>query len=286
MQHHEGRFASFDGLELFRQWWLPDQAPRGTLLMVHGLGEHCGRYQNVARFMVPRGWVCWGFDYRGHGRSPGRRGHVSHFRQYTDDLQVALTVVQSDFGGLPVVLLGHSQGGLVVADHVLRRPAGLAGMVLSSPFLGLHPDRQPSALLAAAAGVLSWVAPTLSFDNSLGSEYISHDPAVVAAYDADPLVNHRVSARWFTSTLEVLADVNRRAGDLKVPSLVMQSGDDHLVDPEATRSWAARAPAQLVEYEEWPGFYHEMFNELAHDVVLERVASWLEGNGIGAKVSG
>ncbi len=282
MDHHEGRFASVDGLELYHQWWVPETPPRGVVVLVHGLGEHSGRYGNVVDFMVPRGWLCWAFDYRGHGRSPGRRGHVQHFRLYTDDLDAALATVRREFARLPVALLGHSQGGLVVADQVLRRPAGVSGMVLSSPFLGLNPDRRPSALLAAAAQVLSRVAPTLSFDNSVGSEYISHDPAVVAAYDADPLVNHRVSARWFTTTLEVLEDVNRRAPTLSVPALVMQSGDDHLVDPAATRDWAARAPAGLVEYVEWPGLYHEMFNETVHETVLARAEVWLSTHLTGA----
>lgn len=275
MQHEERRVQSFDGLELHAQCWRPDGVARGVVLMVHGLGEHSGRYGNVVDALVPRGYCCWGFDYRGHGRSPGRRVHVGHFREYTADLAAALGTVRAAHDE-PIVALGHSQGGLVVTDLALSRPEGLAGIVLSSPLLGIHPDRRPGLVLAAAARVLSRVAPTLSFNNEVGSGYLSHDSEVVAAYDADPLVSHRVSARWFTTTLEVLADVNRHVDELAVPALVMQSGDDHLVDAAATRAWAARAPAELVEYVEWPGLYHEMFNEPQRDEVLARVAGWLD----------
>jgi alpha-beta hydrolase superfamily lysophospholipase len=276
VQTGEGRVGSTGGLDLSYRSWLPDTDPTALLLIVHGLGDHSGRYDHVARHFAGRGFGCWALDYRGHGRSPGGRVHVSRFAEFVEDVDAMRSHLQTTRSGLPLFLLGHSQGGLIVLLSTLGAPGGLAGVVVSSPFLGIHPTSRPSPLLAGAARVLSRLAPALRLDNGVDAALISRDPAVVRAYERDPLVSHKVSARWFTELLGAQHEALAGAGRLAVPALVMQSGEDRLVDPDATRRWAAAAPPALVEFVQWPGLYHEMLNEPEQDTVLARIDGWLD----------
>ncbi len=275
--HDEGRVHSPDGLSLYWQRWLPEE-PRGLLIFVHGLGEHSSRYGAMAEHFAARGLGCYGLDYRAHGRSPGLRVHVDRFDELLADLGAIVGLARREHPGLPIVPVGHSQGGLITLLYAADYPKGLAGVVVSSPFLGIHPSVQPSAVEKVAAPVLSRVLPKVRFPNNVDPAHLSHDPEVVTAYREDPLVSDKVTARWFTSVLEAHRRAFEVAPSFPLPALVMQSGDDRLVDPEATRRWVERAPRERVEYEEWEGFYHEMFNELEPDRlrVLDRVDAWLK----------
>lgn len=250
--------------------------PRALLLFVHGLGEHSGRYSNPVRYFTPRGWGCYALDYRGHGKSGGPRVHVLSFDEWVADLRAVHTMVRGLHPELPVFLVGHSQGGLVVLRYALRSPEGLPGIVVDSPFLGIHPSAQPSAPLRAAVAVLRALAPALRIPNTLDVRYLSRDPAVVEAYVRDPLVTGRVSSGWYSALLEALADAHAEAPTLRVPALVMASGADRLVDPEATRRFVERTPAGMVEFVRWEGLYHEAFNEPEKEQVFARMESWLE----------
>jgi lysophospholipase len=160
--------------------------------------------------------------------------------------------------------------------EALANPQGLEGIVVSSPFLGMHPDAAPPAALHMVANIVSTFAPKLMFSKVAEPSALSRDPKVPEAYIADPLVSTTVSARWFTSVMAAHADTHARASTLSLPALVMQSGDDRLTDPAATRSWVSAAPADLVDYVEWEGLYHEMFNEPEKEMVFERVEQWLD----------
>jgi alpha-beta hydrolase superfamily lysophospholipase len=275
IQQGDGRVTTQDGLVLATRQWVPSD-PRAALLFVHGLGEHSGRYDHVARRFAARGFGCHALDIRGHGRSPGLRVHVDRFDEFVGDVAAMRTRLREAHPRLPLVLVGHSQGGLIVLHSALAAPEGLAGVVVSSPFLGIHPSSRPSALVAAAARVLSRLAPRLRLDNGVDPAYLSHDAEVVKAYVGDPLVSTRVSARWFTEILSAHQAARAQAPRLAVPALVMQSGSDHLVDPAVTRDWAAAAPAGLVEYVEWEGLYHEMFNEPEKETVFAHMERWLD----------
>ena len=271
----DGQVTAPDGLALSTRQWLP-RDPRAVLLFVHGLGEHSGRYDHVARRFAARGFACYALDTRGHGRSPGLRVHIDRFEEFVGDVATMRTRLREAHPRLPLFLVGHSQGGLIVLHAALTMPQGLAGVVVSSPFLGIHPASRPSALVAAAARVLSRLAPRLRLDNGVDPRYLSRDAQVVKAYVNDPLVSRRVSARWFTEILAAQEVALANAPRLAVPALVMQSGADRLVDGAATRSWASAAPAALVEFVEWEGLYHEMFNEPEKETVFARTERWLE----------
>jgi alpha-beta hydrolase superfamily lysophospholipase len=277
MKHDEGWTEATDGTRLYWQRHTPDDKVRAALLFVHGLAEHSGRYGHVMRYFAEKGFDCWALDYRGHGKSPGLRVHVDRFDEFLLDIAAAYRLVRAEQASLPLYLVGHSQGGLLVLRHVLTRPDGIAGIIVSSPFLGMHPNAAPSAPLHMVANVISTFSPKLMFSKIAEPKFLSRDPQVAGAYVDDPLVSDTVSARWFTEVLQAQANTLARAPDLALPALVMQSGDDRLADPAATRAWVAAAPAELVDYVEWDGFYHEMFNEPEKEQVFEKMEGWLEG---------
>jgi alpha-beta hydrolase superfamily lysophospholipase len=276
MKVEEGWTESADGNRLYWRHHSLDEEPRALLLFVHGLAEHTGRYLHVLAHFAESGFDCWAHDYRGHGQSPGLRVHVRHFDEFLTDLAAARRLVTEARPDLPLFLVGHSQGGLIVLREALANPRGLEGIVVSSPFLGLHPDAAPPAALQMVANIVSTFVPKMMFSKVAEPSALSRDPSVAEAYMADPLVSTTVSARWFTSVLAAHTDTRARAATLAIPALVMQSGADTLTDPAKTRSWAAAAPSELVEYVEWDGLYHEMFNEPEKEMVFEHVEQWLQ----------
>ena len=159
--------------------------------------------------------------------------------------------------------------------YTLAYPEDLKGIIASSPFLGIHPASRPKAVLRGVARLLSIVTPRLMLSKPPDASFLSRDPEVGPAYLADPLISNTVSARWFTEVMAAHRDTRERAGELKTRALVMQSGADRLADPAATRAWVNAAPPGLVDYVEWDGFYHEMFNEPEKKLVFEHIEAWL-----------
>lgn len=280
MKYDEGWIESADGNRLFWRRRSPEVETTATLLFVHGLAEHSGRYSHVLEHFAELGFDCWAFDYRGHGQSPGRSVHINRFDDFLTDLRATHELIRESCPGRPLFLIGHSQGGLITLRYTLAHPEGLTAVVVSSPFLGVHPDSRPNAVLRVAAKLLSAVTPRLMFSKPPDASLLSHDPEVGPAYLADPLTSYTVSARWFTEVMAAHRDTFKRADELKTRVLVMQSGDDRLADPAATRAWVNAAPPNLVDYVEWDGFYHEMFNEIGKEQVFDQVEAWLQaGSG-------
>jgi alpha-beta hydrolase superfamily lysophospholipase len=249
-----------------------------VLLFVHGLAEHSGRYLNPVRHFVARGWTCFGFDYRGHGKSPGPRVHVSSFDEFLDDLAEGHRLARIRHPDHKIYLVGHSQGGLLSLLYAEKNPDHLDGVVVSSPFLGIHPDSKPSPVVMGASKFISRFTPRMMFSKVANPAYLSRDPEVERNYVADPLVSDKVSARWVTEVIDAQRTALAEASLMTIPALVMQAGDDRLVDPETTRAWVASAPADLVDYVEWEAYYHELFNEplLERKKVFDKMESWLE----------
>ena len=270
----EGTVRTADGLDLFWRGWVPS-SPRGAFVIVHGLAEHSGRYGHVGRHFAGRGCAAYALDNRAHGRSPGAKVHVGDFDEFLEDSSSMIAFVRERHPGLPLYLLGHSQGGLVVLQHALRHPQGLAGIVVVSPLLAAHPSLRPSKAFGLALAVLRRVAPRLRLPSGVDARRISRDPDVVKTYVEDPLVSRRVSPSWYTALRRAQAEVRGRAGRLGVPALVLASPDDRLVDPEAIRRFVADAPAGQVEASWWPGLRHELLNEPERDQVLAAIDAWL-----------
>jgi len=257
----------------WRSWESP--SPRGAVLIVHGLAEHSGRYEHVGRFLAGHGWAAYALDTRAHGRSPGAKVHVDDFAEFLEDVGSVLGRVRERHPGLPLFLLGHSQGGLVVLQYALRHPEGLAGIVVTSPLLDAHPSLRPSKAFGLAVAALLRIAPRLRLPSGVDPRTISRDPAVVKAYVEDPLVSHRVSPAWYAALRRAQVEVRAGAGRLAVPALVLATPDDRLVDPSAIRRFAAEAPAGRVEESWWPGLSHELLNEPEREQVLQAIDGWL-----------
>ena len=255
--------------------WARAASPRAAILIVHGLGEHSGRYASTAAVLAGAGFAVHALDYRGHGHSDGRRVHVDDVDDYVADVQAGLREARRRSPGVSVFLLGHSQGGLIALKLALDHPAAIDGLVITSPFLAVHPASRPSAFVRAMARVMVRAAPRLPMPTKIDVRLLSRDTTVGDAYARDPLVSHAASAGWLRAVGHAQREVRVRARELRVPTLLMASGSDRLVDPEVTRQFARDTNADVVEFVWWDGFYHEMLNDQGREQVLARIVDWL-----------
>lgn len=270
-------FTAGDGDNLAVQDWpLADGQPlRGVVMVVHGLGEHAGRYGHVAQRLNSWGFAVRGYDQYGHGESGGVRGALPVMTRLIDDLADLVESTRSRMpDGMPLILLGHSMGGLVAACFAAMRKRPVQGLVLSSP--ALNPGLNPLQKLLVS--VLPRIAPNLTVGNGLKPQFISHDPDVVKAYLADPRVHDRISARLARFIAEGGPMVVGRAAKWKLPTLLMYAGGDRLVDPQGSRDFAAAAPAEVVTARCFDALYHEIFNEPAAmaEPVFAQLKDWLD----------
>ncbi len=279
------RLSTRDGLQLQLQGWPGPSAATagaaGSVLIVHGLGEHIGRYAQVAAQLNAWGWPVSGYDQRGHGRSEGARGALAHDDDLLHDLAAVIDAVRAAMPG-PLVLLGHSLGGLVAARFVAggggwARPVD--ALVLSSP--ALDPAMSiPQKLLLASLGRL---APNLSLSNGLNPGWISRDPQVVRHYVADPLVHDRVTPRLARFIVDGGRVVAGCAGNWRVPTLLLYAGSDRCVAPAGSAGFAAAAPQAVVAVHEFRTLYHEIFNEPEQAEVFAVLRDWLAALEFGAE---
>lgn len=273
--YEEHFFDAEDALRLFfRRWFVPE--PKGLVAIVHGYAEHSGRYQQLAMDLTDNGWSVATFDCRGHGQSGGRRAHIDRFKEYLDDVRSFLDeVVRAGYQEAPF-LLGHSLGGLITTRYIEQNGERVAGMVLSSPFLGMA--MKVPAIKVWAGKALSGIMPTLAMKSGLDPSWISHDRSVVDQYAADPLVSNIATARWFTETLQAQEAALEEASRVTGPLLVMQAGDDRLSSSLVTKRFFEVAGAEDKSLKVYEDFYHEIFNEVGRDQVLRDLFAWLESH--------
>ena len=253
----------------------PAQRPRAVVLIVHGLGEHAWRYDHVARRLNAWGFQVRAYDQRGHGESGGARGVLPTDHALLADLAEVVDDTRENLcnpWACPMVLLGHSMGGLVAARFVAERLRPVEGLVLSSPALDPGLSGWQKALIA----VLYRLAPNLAVGNGLDATRLSHDPAVAPAYLADPRNHDRISARLARFIERESAFTVAAAPRWTLPTLLMYAGADALVHPRGSRQFAAAAPSQVVHSRCFEGLFHELFNERDADPVFETLEHWLD----------
>lgn len=276
MEHLEGSFRGAGDLELFYQRWRGDAA-RATLAIVHGFGEHSGRYSNVVHHLVPRGVDVYGFDLRGFGRSPGQRGHINDWSEFRDDLRAFLRKIADEEGegaGKPLFLMGHSMGALIVLDLILRDSDGLRGAILSGP--GLRPVGVAKPHLVLIAKLLSRLWPRFSLNTGFNPSMISRDPEVVRAYVDDPLRHPFGTVRWGTESLATIDWIWDHAGDVTIPILVVQGGADRLVAADGARDFYDQVTFPDKELHVYEGGFHEPHSDIGYEEVMNDFSTWLE----------
>lgn len=269
-----GAFDS-DGKRIVWRAWLPEGDVRGVIALSHGAAEHSGRYEHVGKRLNEAGFAVYTLDHAGHGASGGARANIGSIDNAADNTARLLDLAGQAFPGVPRFVLGHSMGALIVLHLATRAPLDAAGIVVSAPPLDI-PLGNPVQRLAAP--VLTRVAPNLGV-LKLDSSDISRDPAVVAAYDSDPLVfRGKLPARTATEILFTANTVSARLDRLTVPTLAMHGTADTIAAPSSTDRIEAGAGTDDLTVRRYEGFYHEIFNEPERDRVLSDVVEWLLGH--------
>ena len=261
-------------------WALPRHAtPRGTVLLVHGLGEHMGRYDALAQDLNRWGFAVRGYDHYGHGQSQGQPGTLPSDTRLLDDLAEMVDATREHMAsnmapGAPLILLGHSLGGLVAGRFVALNLRPVDALVMSSP--ALDPGLSPVQKLLLAT--LPRIAPNLCVSNGLDTRYLSHDDAVAQAYRADRYCHDRVSGRLARFIADAGPATVAQAARWTVPTLLLFAGSDRLVNPAGSRAFAAAAPQSMVTVQAFEPLYHEIFNEAepARSAVLAALRGWLD----------
>jgi alpha-beta hydrolase superfamily lysophospholipase len=262
-----------DGISLFTHAWIPPQY-HAAICIVHGFGEHGGRYAHVANFFNQQGYAVMALDHRGHGKSGGKQGHAPHVDSYLDDIEVFVAAAQKKLGNVPTFLYGHSMGGNLALNYVLKRkPNTLSGLVATGPWIRLAFEPKPFILFLGK--LMRSIFPTFTQDSGLVQAHISKDPAVVEAYRTDPLVHGRISAAAGMGLTDSAAFLNEFSGKMPIPTLIMHAEEDKLTSQPASEAFAKRVSGDMT-YKKWNGMYHEIHNEPDKTQVLKYMFGWLD----------
>ena len=270
----ESKLTTRDGLSLHVEAWGPPAGGKlvAAAVMVHGFSAHLGNYRHVARRLAGTGIATWLYDSRGHGRSQGRHGFVRRFSDYSDDLGLVLAAARAGAPGVPVVLIGHSQGGTVALDYATSEREPVKALVLAAPWLALN--IKVPGIKRLLARLMGGIWPTLTMGNEIKPEQVFRDPDAIARWQADPLIRHVAAPRWFNEVRATQARIIAEPEKLKVPTLLLAAGDDRLVSTAAALAFA-KAVGPTVEVRAYAGVTHEIFLDPERDTVLTDIAGWI-----------
>jgi alpha-beta hydrolase superfamily lysophospholipase len=278
--HNEGTFAGQGAMSIFWQAWLPAGPSRGVVIIAHGAGEHSGRYLHVAERLVGEGYAVYALDHRGHGRSGGPRAYIDRMDNAVADLDTLVLRAAGEQGAQagsdhPVFLLGHSMGGTVSLCYALRHQDRLDALALSGPLAALEAASPVVRVAARTLSVLIPRLPVVGVDSSL----VSRDPAVVAAYNADPLVHHgKLPARTVAELGDAIESFPTRVPEITVPTLILYGTADGLCPTEGSVMLGNRIGADDLTVKSYPGLYHEILNEPEQEQVLDDLCAWLNAH--------
>lgn len=270
--HAEGALTTSDGVVLYTQSWCAAQ-PKATIALIHGIAEHSARYKHVGEYLATHGYSVHTMDLRGHGRSPGKRILVRQIDDYSNDVAVFLRWVRTQDPDRPLFLLGHSMGGLIVTYHVLTQAPDLRGVILSGPALQVE---GVSSFQIMVGRVLARVAPNLPM-KKLDATAVSRDPAVVKAYQTDPLVYlGPLPAATGVAMITAITYIQQQMEAFRLPLLIVQGAADRLVNPEGSKQLYARAGSTDKTLKLYDGLYHEVLNEPEKEQVMADIVEWLD----------
>ncbi|HED23944.1 MAG TPA: alpha/beta fold hydrolase [Firmicutes bacterium] len=273
MKCEELDWLAEDGVKLYTRMWEPDARIKGTICLVHGLGEHSGRYKHWADLLAGAGYATLSFDLRGHGRSGGRRGDTPSFDRYADDITILIEEATNRYPGKPAFIYGHSLGGLLVLYYLVQRRPQLKGAVITSPGLKTMANNQNGKILAAR--ILGSLIPRAAIANGLDVNGLSRDRNVVEAYKQDPLVHDRISLRAGKEMFNAIEFVYDKASSINLPVLLMHGTADRITYAAGSKELAALLPGQCT-LKLWDGYFHELHNEPEKEQVFSFLQKWLD----------
>lgn len=276
MNHFEWNWTQ-QGETFFAQGWNPAQT-KGVVCLVHGFNEHSTRYTHVAEWLCKAGYAVLTYDEFGHGKTTGKRGHVPSYDAFLDSVKIILDEAETRFPGVKKYLWGHSMGGNIVTNYILRRQPSLAGAIATGPLFKL--GFEPPTFKVFLAKMMVNIYPAFTEKAELDSQGISRDKEEVRKYNADPFNHGKITAGTFLGFFEAGKWALAHATDLKIPMLVMHGTADRLTSPEGSKEFTELAPAGLVTLKLWEGFYHELHNEPEPDrtAVLTYITNWLNAH--------
>ncbi len=273
MKHQDGYFKNQENQSIYFQNWLPDNPAKAVFLIVHGLNEHSGRYDNFSNFFANEGFAVYSMDLIGHGKSDGTRSYVKDFNNYLDDIILYLEKIKQLQPGSPIFLIGHSMGGLIATLLLIDHPDQFAGAVLSGSAVQVPDDVSP--LFISLGKFVSFVLPKLGL-LKIDLSGLSRNPAVVQDYKDDPLVN----SGKFTARIsaEINKSFDRVAGEgsqIKAPVLILHGGSDRIVNPACSHFLYALVSSEIKKLIIYDDFYHEIYNDPNYEQVYKDVSSWI-----------
>lgn len=272
--HSERSFDGINDVRIVYDVWTPDTPPRGVVILAHGYGEHARRYDHVAARFGAAGLITYALDHRGHGRSGGKRVFVRDISEYTGDFHTLVGIAAADHPDLARIVVGHSMGGAIVFAYGVDHPDDYTAMVLSGPAVAAQGSVSPIVVLLAK--VMGRLVPGLPMED-IPADAVSRDPAVVAAYESDPLVHHgKLPAGVGRALIEVGETMPQRASAITAPLLVVHGGEDSLIPVQGSRTLVECVGSPDVHLKVYPALYHEVFNEPEQAVVLDDVTAWME----------
>lgn len=278
MKHEEKFIYSKDQTKIYYQKWSPndEKEVKSIFMIVHGFGEHSARYNFFVDYFVPKGAKIYALDLRGHGRSEGVRTFINKFKDYIEDVDSVVKIVKKENSktDVPKYLLGHSMGGLISTRYSQEEDMSyFNGLILSSPFIA--PKLKVPAVKVAFLPVISKVWGTFSEPTGLPSSDLSHDPQVVKDYDNDPLVVGTATAKWFYEVKKNQVTVIEKAASMDFPVLLIQAGDDRIVDNSKSDELFEKIGSTNKTKEVMEDFFHEIFNEIEKDKVFKIIEKWI-----------
>lgn len=274
MKYFETKWTTHDGLKIFAEGWEPDtRAPKAVICLVHGLGEHTARYAHVAEAFGRDGYAMFGFDLRGHGRSEGPRGHFPSIEAVMQDIDQLFEEARKRYPGLPLLLYGHSLGGILVLHYALKRKPNVKGVIATSPGLHTALENQPAKLLAAK--ILGAIIPAVSLPSGLDSNAISRSRNIVDVYNNDPLVHDKVSLGFGRTMLGVTKWTLEHAGEFSLPLLLMHGKADRIAFPSSSIEFAAALKDKSTLFL-WDDAFHELHHEPERVEVFKTILIWMD----------
>jgi acylglycerol lipase len=276
MKQMEGTFKSIRNLNIYFQAWLPDGDVKAALILVHGIGECSDRYTNLVNEFVPLGYALYGLDHVGHGKSEGEREMVETFDDFLEPIRTYTKMVKEWQPGKPIFLFGHSLGGLIALDYLLEAQADFRGAIISAPAIKIPSTISPMTIMMGK--LLAAIAPRAGV-LALDINGLSHDPAVVKAYADNPLVYHKKTpARLAAEMMKTMTKVSDNIGKISLPFIVVQGGQDKLVDPAGASMLYEQASSTDKTIKVYEELYHECHNEPDRDMEFKDLEAWLSAH--------